>query len=434
MGEPNKLYRICVLLLLAVFASNTRAESNWNQFRGAEGSGVSASFPTPQRWNQVDGIRWTARITGCGQSSPVVQRDRVDITSVDNHGQLKICSYDRSTGELRHQIHVGASEIAASENTSLGQTANLAVPTPIADGDLTWAHFGDGTLACANVASNTIVWVQRRPEETAPGSNVIITHSPRMIDGKLFLTSADSATYRLLSLDAATGKLLWRQVGRMPDKLSPAVDVCSTPVVLANQHHSKRNPVSLVASIANRTFALDLHDATVAWRSSDALRTELWQTSATPVVASDMIVSLPNFEAKPSNSVVAWKRSNANDLTFTLSWEHHSRLIHSAPVMVDHLIFLVTVDGIMTCLDAGTGRVFWQKRLPDSDYQASLVAGGGYVYALSSTGTCCVIKATATFELISINRLPGSFVATPAIDDGVLYLRSDERLYAIDGR
>lgn len=434
MGEPNKLYRICVLLLLAVFDSNTHAESNWNQFRGAEGSGVSESFPTPQRWNQVNGIRWTARITGHGQSSPVIERDRIDITAVDDDGQLKICSYDRSTGELRHQIHVGASEIAASENTSPGQIAKLAVPTPIAAGDLIWAHFGDGTLACVNVASDAIVWSQRRPEETAPGSTVIITHSPRMIDGKLFLTSADSATYRLMSLDAATGKLLWRQIGRMPDDLSPTVDVCSTPVVLANQHLGKRNPASLVASIANRTFALDLHDATVAWRSSDSLRTESWQTPVTPVVANDMIVSLPHLEAEPTNSVMAWKRPNADDLTFTLSWEHHSRLIHSAPVMVDHLVFLVTVDGIMTCLDAGTGRVFWQKRLPDSDYQASLVAGGGHVYALSSTGTCCVIKAAAEFQLVSINQLPGTFLATPAIDDGVLYLRSDERLYAIDGR
>ncbi|MEZ6119832.1 MAG: PQQ-binding-like beta-propeller repeat protein [Pirellulaceae bacterium] len=434
MGEPNKLYRISVLLLLASLTSNTRAESNWNQFRGAEGSGVSESFPTPQRWNQVNGIRWTARIAGHGQSSPVVQRDRIDITTVDDHGNLRICSYDRSTGELRHQIHIGASEIAASENTSLGQVARLAAPTPIADGDFTWAHFGDGTLACVNVASNTIVWLQRRPEETAPGSNVIITHSPRMIDGQLFLTSADSATYRLMSLDAATGKLLWRQVGRMPDKLSPAVDACSTPVVLANPLHGKRNPVSLVASIANRTFALDLHAATVAWRSSDSLRTESWQTPVSPVVTSDMIVSLPNLEAEPTNSVTAWKRPNADDLTFTLSWEHHSRLIHAAPVMVDRLIFLVTVDGIMTCLDAGTGRVFWQKRLPDSNYQASLVAGGGHVYALSSSGTCCVIKAAAEFQLVSINQLPGTFLATPAIDDGVLYLRSDERLYAIDGR
>jgi outer membrane protein assembly factor BamB len=91
----------------------------------------------------------------------------------------------------------------------------------------------------------------------------------------------------------------------------------------------------------------------------------------------------------------------------------------------------VTDKGVACCVDVKTGDVVWRKRLPEGTYHASLVAGDGKVYFQNIEGACTVVSADDEGKIIATNQLPGTFYATPAISDGVIYLRSYERLYAI---
>jgi outer membrane protein assembly factor BamB len=92
---------------------------------------------------------------------------------------------------------------------------------------------------------------------------------------------------------------------------------------------------------------------------------------------------------------------------------------------------MVRDDGIASCLELETGKVHWRERLMKGTYRASVVAGDDKVYFLSREGTCTVVEAGTEGKVLATNELPGTFYATPAISDGVLYLHAYGRLYAV---
>ncbi len=103
----------------------------------------------------------------------------------------------------------------------------------------------------------------------------------------------------------------------------------------------------------------------------------------------------------------------------------------STPVAINGLVFMLADAGILTCADVRTGEVKYTKRLGEGPYHASLVAADGKVYAQSTTGTCTVIKADDSGDVLAENKLEGQFFSTPAISNGVVFLRAYERIYAI---
>ena len=103
----------------------------------------------------------------------------------------------------------------------------------------------------------------------------------------------------------------------------------------------------------------------------------------------------------------------------------------SSPVCVNGMLFMVSNNGIATCIDLRSGQILWQHRLATGNYFASVVAGADKVYFLSVQGTCSVVEAAPKFRLLAKNRLVGEFYATPALDSGEIILRSRKRLFAI---
>ena len=80
--------------------------------------------------------------------------------------------------------------------------------------------------------------------------------------------------------------------------------------------------------------------------------------------------------------------------------------------------------------DPATGKVLWNERLP-GDYSASLVGAEGRVYFINEAGLCTVVKANPTFEVVAKNDLAERTLASPAVADGALFLRTKEHLYRI---
>jgi outer membrane protein assembly factor BamB len=85
---------------------------------------------------------------------------------------------------------------------------------------------------------------------------------------------------------------------------------------------------------------------------------------------------------------------------------------------------------VLTCADAKTGGRIWQTRL-DGVFFASPVAADGKVYFLSQTGETIVVKAGRTPAILARNDLGERLMASPAISGGLIFLRSDGRLFAI---
>jgi outer membrane protein assembly factor BamB len=90
----------------------------------------------------------------------------------------------------------------------------------------------------------------------------------------------------------------------------------------------------------------------------------------------------------------------------------------------------VADSGVATCLDAQTGTVHWQERL-EGNYSASPIAADGKIYFLSEEGVGTVVKAARTFEKLATNKLGERTLASYAVADGALFIRTAGQLYRI---
>jgi outer membrane protein assembly factor BamB len=102
----------------------------------------------------------------------------------------------------------------------------------------------------------------------------------------------------------------------------------------------------------------------------------------------------------------------------------------SSLLYYDGLIYLAHENGIVTCVDAKTGDRVWRDRTGGL-FAASPVGGDGKVYLVSETGETIVIRAGRKLEILARNGLDERIMASPAISNGRIFMRSDEHLFAI---
>jgi hypothetical protein len=103
---------------------------------------------------------------------------------------------------------------------------------------------------------------------------------------------------------------------------------------------------------------------------------------------------------------------------------------YASPLLVDGLIYTAAEESFVTCLEAGTGEVVWTERI-GGKYAASPVYADGRLYFMSQEGVTTVLKPGRSFEVLATNKLDEGFMASPAVSDGALFLRTRTHLYRI---
>jgi outer membrane protein assembly factor BamB len=133
-----------------------------------------------------------------------------------------------------------------------------------------------------------------------------------------------------------------------------------------------------------------------------------------------------------NNMILAIKPGGHGDITDThVLWKYGKTLPYCpSPVFTNNLVFMVKDGGIVSCLDAKTGRLTKQGRVSGTaGYYSSPVAGDGKVYLLSQRGELTVISAEPQWRELSSAKFGEDAYATPAIVDGRIYLRTAGHLY-----
>jgi outer membrane protein assembly factor BamB len=105
----------------------------------------------------------------------------------------------------------------------------------------------------------------------------------------------------------------------------------------------------------------------------------------------------------------------------------------SSPAVSGGRIYVISDGGVATCFDAETGKTLWRERVPGK-YSASPLVGAGRVYFSSHEGRTTVVADAAEFESLAENDLDGMLMASPAVAEGDLVLRTDSHLYRVTGR
>jgi outer membrane protein assembly factor BamB len=397
--------------------------ADWPQFRGPNGDGLSTAKGVPTTWAEGENIAWKTAIHGKGWSSPVTAGDRIWLTTADETGDGKTVSHvkffavalDRKTGKVVHDV-----KLFEEDKPAFCHPFNsYASPTPVLDGDRVYIHFGSHGTACLNAKTAEKIWVRtdlKCNHFRGPGSSPIIWNDV------LILTFDGFDFQYVTGLEKATGKTLWKTDRNIKYKNDNGdyKKAYSTPQVIAVNGQPQ-----LVSPAAEQTIAYNPKTGSELWRVSHGGMNE----SIRPVLTHDLII----LNSGHTSNLVAVKTGKSGDITSDgIAWRYDKKAPTRPSVLAikDHL-FMVSDNGIATCLEAKTGKFVWEERL-DGQFSASPVFVDGHIYAPNEQGKTHVFAADPTkFVGVAVNKLDAGCMASPAIDEGRLYLRTKTHLYAI---
>jgi outer membrane protein assembly factor BamB len=433
-------------LLLLAFALTAARAQNWPQFRGPNATGVAEGPGRPVKWDASSSlnVRWKTPIPGLAHSSPVVWGNKVFVTTAVNSvkdetrfglfGDVepvkndpkhtwKVIAIDKLTGKIlwERTAYEGIPKVKRHPKSS------HAASTPVTDGKVVIANFGSEGLYAYDF-NGKLLWKQDLGMLDAGwfydvdyqweyGSSPIIYKN-------LVIVQADIQKNSFIAAyDIKSGKLIWK---------TPREELSSwgTPTVYEGKLRAEL--------IANGTKAIRGYDPLTG--------KELWRlgpmseiTTPTPFVAQDLIFVTSGYppvqpiyairpgangdislkDGKDSNEFIAWSKQRGGPYMPT-------------PIVYGELLYTCSNQGVLTAYNAKTGERVYQERLGGTGgaFTASPVASDGKIYLSSEDGDVFVVKAGPKYELLSKNPVGEVMMATPAISDGLVIVRTISNLYA----
>ena len=376
----------------------------WPEFRGPTGQGISTATNLPVTWSTTTNVLWKQVIPGLGWSSPVLAGDAVFLTTAietNNALSLQALCMDTGTGRIRWSTELFTPTPARAHAKN-----SHASPTPLIEGERLYVHFGHYGTACLDLGGK-IRWRTSAIKYSSVHGNA---GSP-VIEGEALIFNCDGAENPFVAaLNKNTGDVLW--------KFSRSTDAkkkfsFSTPLIVNGQ-------VITVGSGA--VFALDPKSGKELWRVPF---TEGYSVVPRPVFGHGLIFISTGFDRpvvmaiRPSaqKGEVAWTLTRGAPNTPSL-------------LLVGDDLYMVSDAGIATCVNARTGMVHWQERV-GGNYSASPVYADGRIYLQSEEGKGVVLKAGKEFRKIAENSLDEKSLASYAVGDRTLYIRTVEHLYCI---
>ena len=401
---------VLLLTTLVLLSGRTASAQDWPEFRGPGGQGHSAERDLPLEWDETRNVAWKTPLPGLGWSSPVVSVGRVWITTaIEQRGvSLRLMAFDIATG--REALNVEVFHLTGARR-EINPKNSWASPTPIVDGDRVYVHYGaDGTAALST--DGTVIWKQRFEYQSQQGAG----GSPVLHGGLLIFNCDGSDAAFVVALDTNTGKVKWKTNRRYP-----ADQAYTTPLVIRVGDRDQ-----LISVGAFRATAYDPLTGKEIWRVGYS---DGFSNVPRPIFGHGLVYIATGFQQP---AMLAVRPDGAGDVTKShVAWKlTRGAPLTPSPIIVGDEFYMVNDGGIVSCLDARTGTVIWQQRLGGS-YSASPVFADGRIYFLAEQGVTTVIAPGKEFRRLATNSLDGGLLASMAVSNGSLFLRTDSHLYRI---
>jgi outer membrane protein assembly factor BamB len=400
------LWRAAGFSLPVLLAAAALAE--WPQFRGPSGQGQSAASGLPVSWSESQHIGWKTAIPGIGWSSPVIADGQIWLTAASERGaSLRAIALDQETGQLLHNVEV----FRVEKPPSIHEKNSYASPTPILEAGRVYVHFGTLGTAALN-RSGEIVWKtqQLRYAHGHGGGG-----SPALAGDVLVISCDGTDQQYVVALDKNTGEIRWKTVRR------GGAMAYTTPLAIP-----RGDGRQVVSPGGNHVVSYDLESGEELW----SVDYDGFSGVPRPVFAHGLVYITTGFYNPVLMAIRPDGRGNVTKTHVAWQWSRGVPLTPS-PLVVGGEIYMVSDNGIATCLDAKTGQELWRERL-GGGFSASPVSADGRVYFLNESGEATVIRAGREFERLEVNQLDGRTMASPAIAGRAIYLRSDSQLYRIE--
>ena len=382
---------------------------DWPAWRGPRGDGTSLEKNVPVRWSGTENVVWKVPIPGKGHASPIVWADRIFVvTALPAQEQRLLLCLDRSNGKTLWQRVVLEAPLE-----KINKLNSYASSTPATDGEKVYVSFldRDKMFIAAYDFDGEKVW-DARPGEFSSMHGYC--SSPVLWKDKIIVNGDHDGPAYIVALDRATGKTIWKTA-----RPNETRSYC-TPII---RHIEGRNQLILSGSKCVASYDPD------SGRGHWIIDGPTEQFVASLVYNDELLFMTCGF---PKRFIQAIRPDGQGNVTAThVVWQTDRDCSYVPSPIVSGPYFLVVSDsGVATCLDAKSGRSIWRERI-GTRHSASLVSANGLVYFLSDKGITTVVKPGPEFEVVAQNELGEETNASPAIGNGLMFLRGAEHLYCI---
>jgi len=378
--------------------------SDWRQFRGPLGNGVSDEPKLPVTLDAQKSVAWKIKLPGRGLSSPIIVGDRVFVTCSSGRKQerLHVLCFNASDGS-----QLWERQFWATGRTTCHEKTSVAAPTPASDGERIYAIFSCNDLVCLDLDGN-LIWLRGLTRDYPNASNSLGMSSSLVVTEGVVVVQVESDTEAFAAgLDVATGVNRWK-------KDRPKMANWTSPLLFKDGSGK-----TLVALQSGKGLsAVEPTTGNVVWDYTDGASTipsSALDGNVLYVPSHGLTALQPDSSGSPKQ---LWRSSQLRPGT-------------SSPLVFMSKVFTLNDAGVVTCGDAATGNRLWQLRLK-GPFASTPVAAGKHFYAVNEKGLTQVVDATKPEgEVVSELDLGETVLGTPSISGGAIYIRSDAHLWKL---
>ncbi|MEL7498076.1 MAG: PQQ-binding-like beta-propeller repeat protein [Planctomycetota bacterium] len=436
-----------IVFTFVAAASAQTDNKTFNQFRGPDGSGVVADQSIPVTWSEDANVAWKVPIEGGGWSQPVIQQDRIYVTTSVSDTGIKPKSFasgvrtPASMGlgtkapkttmqwrvvclNLKDGSKIWEKDIAQGQpKFGVHPSNSFATETPVVDQDGVYVYFGmSGTIAALSL-DGKIKWqndvgVYKTSNDFGTGSSLAI-HK-----GKVLLQQFNETHAKAFCFDTKTGNEIWKA------EFDQKGTAWSTPIVWKN-----KNRTEVVISSNRAVESFDPETGKQLWRVGNVLA-----ASAASVCFNENAIFFGNSSPMAKGPLFAVSAGATGDVSPEKRNDQFENCLwaqpRSGPGIVSPVAtkdFVYVVDGsVLKCFDAATGESRYKERLPGlKSMAASPLIVGNKLILIDDAGTACVVATGAEFRVLGKGKLNDVFWSSPAVSDNAIFIRGVDSLYCL---
>lgn len=421
---------------------NTRgvARADWPQFRGPHGDGRAEARDLPHSWSVLRNLDWQVSLPGSGWSSPVFVGERIWLTAAEPQVYRDEQKEEREAAladkPSDYQAHAAVTLLAIEVDVTSGRLLrrielgvvprpppihpwnSYASATPVTDGERLVCHFASLGTYAIDVRSGRTLWQRRIEVDDSLGGG----GSPILAGPAVIVACDGESSQSILALHKETGETLW-QTPRPPlDVVADRQRVaCSTPLLV---QHGEQEQV--IVPGAQWIVAYDPRTGREWWRVNHGVG---YHVVPRPVYAAGRVYCCTGY---PKPQLWAIRVTGNGDVTTThVDWIYDRQVPEVAsPALVGDEIYLVSVVGVVNCLDRRSGQHLWQTRL-NSTVVASPLVADGKLYVCCRDGVTVTLQQGRELHELGRSQMGGLQAASPAVWQNSLIFRSSEGLYRV---
>lgn len=455
-----------LLLFFLLSGLYAQASETWTRFRGPNGSGISTDTGFPTVFGKDKNLLWRTPVRP-GKSSPVLSHRHIFLTAAAG-GKLYTQCFDRKTGKLLWERSTGR-----PRTEIVNRLNHEAAITPVTDGENVYVFFKDFGFLSYDFSGNL-----RWKTPLGPFTNMMGLSASPILAGPSVVLVADQWEHSYIAaLDRASGEVRWK-VEREESEgwgtpllytaqgASPQIVTVSRGQFGIHQVHDGKRVFTLpnLATTIVGSPVID-GDTVYAFGYGSETTTPFSTRLSRLDKNQDGVLSPDEYGADPILNGAGRNSGNRDGIVSEDEWNMFSRKtlgpnalfavrigkdsakelwryeksfnnIIPSVLAYQGVLYVVRNGGILTTHDAGAGHVIRTARIEGAlgGYSASPVAADGKLWLASEEGKVAVLRAGGRWEVLAINDIGESCYATPALSQGVIYLRTGEALYAFANR